>query len=220
MKDTRGKFRAMLPLTNRMGPGVCCCTIWQGDKNLIQDTQSQVTTSLASVYQFFSPFINAALGIAGSFLVYCIKDRDPSTREFERQTKRLQFWKAFYDLQAIAPLKPDVDYQIRCKQTLESAAFWVVAVPTKAARCAKWFSLLILSFAMAWLYPFLLSKMPPVQPGGESGRVLFALILFACLALVLYQIVYDTLRGEVTRWLLWLAKHVPFFAFFGEMFGT
>jgi hypothetical protein len=89
---------------------------------------------VAGVYQFFTPFICAVLSFAGSFIIYWIKDRDPTTREFERQTKRLQFWKALYDLQAIAPVKLDNDHTDRYRQVIGGAVFWIVAFPTKAAR--------------------------------------------------------------------------------------
>jgi hypothetical protein len=186
----------------------------------IQDTQNQVVASFASVYQFFSPFISATLGFLGSLIIYWIKDRDPTTREFERQTKRLQFWKTFYDLQAVAPLKPNVNHEIRCKQALESAAFWVEAFPTKAAQYSKWLSILSVSLAMSIIYGVILSHLPLAQPGEESGRALLSWILFFGLFWVLYQIVYEALRAEVTRSFLWLARHVRFFGFFGEMAGT
>jgi hypothetical protein len=98
----------------------------------------------------FSPLFSALLGFLAAFAMYWIKDRDPSTRDFERQLKRLQFWKTFYELEAVAPIKLKV--QERCKQTMERAAFWVEALPTKAYVTAKWVAILLMSFASSFVY--------------------------------------------------------------------
>ncbi len=181
---------------------------------------SPTATAATVLYQFVVPFVGPVFGAITAFVIYWIKDHDPSTREFERQTKRLQFWKAFHDLQTVAPLKPNINHQIRCKQTLESAALWVEAVPTKAFQYSKWFSLLGLSIATSLLYGVMLGWLPPPQPGEENGRAFLAILIFGCLALAIYQILYESLRAEITRGLLWLSKHVRFFAFLGEMAGT
>ena len=175
---------------------------------------------MASIYQFFTPFISASLGFAGSFIIYWIKDRDPSTREFERQTKRLQFWKTFYDLQAVAPIKANVKHEERCKQTMESAAFWVEAIPTKAFRYSKWLSMLAVSLVVSLLYTFLLSPVPIAPPGEEAARVVFELMVFGALIVMMYQIIYEGLRTEITRGLVWLAEHVSMFSFFKEIADT
>jgi hypothetical protein len=118
---------------------------------LMQSEQSQAT--LAALYQIIAPVLNALLALAASFALYWIKDRDPFTQEFERQTKRLQFWKTFYDLAAVAPIKPNPEHHRRCKQALERAAFWVEAIPTKAHRTAKWIAVVLMCFASSSCLP-------------------------------------------------------------------
>jgi hypothetical protein len=112
----------------------------------------QPQAGFAVIYQVLSPFLNALLGFAASFALYWIKDRDPSTKEFERQTKRLQFWKTFYDVEAIAPIKPSVELQRRCKQTMDRAAFWVEAIPTRAHTAAKRIAVVLMCFASSFFY--------------------------------------------------------------------
>lgn len=86
------------------------------------------------------------------------KERDASTCEFERQTKRLQFWKAFYDLEAqarqhsisghVPAFTVSSEIHDRCMTTLQHSASVVMTklLPTIAHKWAKW-----TSFASCWL---------------------------------------------------------------------
>lgn len=103
-------------------------------------------------YQLFSAALGPALSFVAILLIYWIKDRDPLTREFERQNKRLEFWKSFYALQERVANSADSHRDVRCQALLRTAETWIATVQTKAYALAKFASALAIFLAACLLY--------------------------------------------------------------------
>jgi hypothetical protein len=172
---------------------------------------------LNAVSLFFSPIVSAILAFGVGYLLYWIKDRDPSTREFDRQTKRLQLWKTFYDLQAVVPVKPDVKFDERCKLAMERAVFWVEALPTVAHKWARRITVAAIAcitlamFFKAYSKP--ITPQPPFtsQPPEQQHAAVLALIVASLLVFaVSVHVTINKLRFPLvlTQGFIWLAEHV------------
>lgn len=177
----------------------------------------------AAVYQIFSPVINALLTFAASLALYWIKDRDPSTKEFERQTKRLQFWKTFYDLEAVVPIKPEASHHCRCNEALERAAFWVQAIPTRAHAWATVLAVILMGGFSSFIFTNFVTIFgqmfppgPPPAPSIPQRAIVYLSFLLATL-LSFYQLIFQPVRKAATKWLLALAEKLQWFAFLKEM---
>jgi hypothetical protein len=176
-------------------------------------------------YQIVVGFALAFFSVTGTVVVYWIRERDPSTREFERQKKRLEFWKAFWELEALAPTKPGSEYQQRCKEAMEQAARSVQALPTKAARWSGRIigaAIAILSLLLLVSFGRFISNQPnPPTPQSTIVTVvvaLFELVLFFLIALHAFGVIfYKGGKKMLTESLLTLADKYPRFSYLKDI---
>ena len=83
-------------------------------------------------------------------VIWVERRHDPSTKQIERQTKRLEFWKAFHELEVLDNQVHDEEHQKICRMVMKKA---VSALPTKTEKISRkialWFSL------VCWVFGFI-----------------------------------------------------------------
>jgi hypothetical protein len=137
----------------------------------------------------FTPIYAAVLGgIAGYFLKWLT---ERATRDYERETKRLQFFKAFYELQSLEKVAVNPEFDRRCQQRLRDASRWMASRPTKGDILAKQLALV---GSLVSCFVFLNYNMTHPLKGPElwSAQVLMLLDYLGALifiAVVVYKLI-------------------------------
>lgn len=113
------------------------------------------------------------------------------TRQYERETKRLQLLKAFYELQVLE--KPFVSYEFddRCKGLLEDTRIFLESRKTEAQQSVNWLlfgvAFLPLVYYGTWLAPYIgrfVPDIPAYQPLIFCLRLLLWLEALAFIAII------------------------------------
>jgi len=108
-----------------------------------------------------SPIYTAIVGVIGGYTLKWWTDR--WTREYERETKRLQFFKAFYDLRSLEKPEVSPEFDRRCQQLLRDTSQWMESRPTKGSHKAKFMAICMSVAAGYFVYYMImrfLSKVP------------------------------------------------------------
>jgi hypothetical protein len=148
-----------------------------------------------------NPIYVAILGVLAALFLKWWTERP--TREYERETKRRQFFKAFYDLRSMEKPEVSPEFDRRCQQLLRDTSCWMESHPTKGAGLAKgmavwvaWFSgSLAITYLSAQL-PKLSAEMRPDQQLLESTGLLVAGI---CASLPVYWIMLKALTDLFSK---------------------
>jgi hypothetical protein len=117
------------------------------------------------------------------------------TREYERETKRLQFFKAFYDLYSLE--KPNVGptFDARCQQLLRDTSRWMNSRRTKGIRLAKFLSVCTGVVSALYVQVYSAAQLPipsvPQQPAlfRSENQMLFLFVVPAVAGSVVYRLV-------------------------------
>ena len=165
------------------GRATCRYTVWP-----MVDLASVVTTLLTPVY-------GALLSFGAGYLLHWLQTRE--TEAYERQTKRLQFWRTFYEVKLSVPVHAESEADARAQQTILRAQRWAESLPTNAHIVARYVSavvsLIVWFVAFAFFHRALIVPALAKEPGTPAQQLVFVLMVQAVLTYLVYKIIYKGL---------------------------
>lgn len=109
------------------------------------------------------PLLSCALGFAGGYVLNRVTQRE--IRHYERETKRLQLLKAFYDLRTAEKASVSPEFDERALAIESEAQRWIESIPNEGALLAR-----ALSAALASIVTIMFLSTPVRWASGLLSR--------------------------------------------------